>query len=229
VRTWTRTPIWRDNQTFFATLVRDAPHAGRSQWMLGDSFLAVGNTSMALQAYRFAVNIVDGHYQLISEVSQRMMEIERWSTAERLLEQAYRDKPEFALAPSLLAWVRAQSADPAGTERYARESLARFEEDPTRWHLLAWALASRGAWQEAAQARARAEEMGPAVNFWHRWVYLAYVRRHEGDTLGAHMALDSAWASMATVRGRQAMDSVRVADFGLEPLLPAGQGTSPVP
>ncbi|MGE0160939.1 MAG: hypothetical protein AB7T31_16170 [Gemmatimonadales bacterium] len=219
VRTWTRTPAWRDNSTFFATLLRDAPHAGRSQWILGDSFLRSGNTTQALIAYRNAINILDGHYQLVSDISQRMMEIERWETAEHLLVQAYRDRPELALAPSLLAWVRAQYGDAAGVETFARASLERYEEDGTRYHLLAWALATQARWQEAAAARARADELPGVINFWHRWMYAAYVQKHEGDTLGARTALDSAWASVATVRGRQAMDSARVADFGLEPLL----------
>jgi tetratricopeptide (TPR) repeat protein len=220
VRTWTRTPVWKNNQTFFATLIRDAPHAGRSQWILGDSFLAAGNTSQALVAYRLAINILDGHYQLIAEISQRMMEIERWDTAERLLQQAYEDRPELALAPSLLAWVRAQHGDSKETERFARASLERFEEDGTRHYLLAWALAAQGKWEEAARARSRAEDLEVPIPFWHRWMYVAYLARHEGDSLGARMALDSAWASVATGLGRRTMDSVRVADFGLEPMLP---------
>jgi tetratricopeptide (TPR) repeat protein len=222
VRTWTRTPTWKDNPTFFTTLLRDAPHSGRSQWILGDSFLRSGITSQALLSYRLAINMLDGHYQLIAEISQRLMEIERWETAEHLLSQAYRDRPQFALAPSLLAWVRAQYGDAAGTERYARASLERFEGDPTRHHLLAWALAAQGKWEEAADARRRAEELPESINFWHRWMYAAYVRRHEGDALGAQAALDSAWASVATGRGRRSMDSVRVAEFGLEPMLDAG-------
>jgi len=228
VRTWTRTPTWRDNATFFTTLLRDAPHSGRSQWILGDSFLRSGNTSQALLSYRLAINMLDGHYQLIAEISQRLMEIERWETAERLLSQAYRDRPQFALAPSLLAWVRAQYGDAVGTERFARESLARYEGDPTRQYLLAWALAAQGRWEEAAVARRRAEELPETINFWHRWMYAAYVHRHEGNTLGARAALDSAWASVATGRGRRSMDSVRVADFGLEPSLGADPlGRSP--
>jgi hypothetical protein len=221
VRTWIRTPVWRDNQTFFATLLDESPHAGRSQWIIGDSFLRAGNTRQALLAYSFAINILDGHYRLVTEISQRMMEIERWETAERLLTPLYRERPELALAPSLLAWVRAQYADAEGVERYARASLASYEGDGTRHDLLAWALAAQGQWQEAAEARTRAEELGSNINFWHRWMYLAYTRRHEGDQPGTRRALDSAWVSVATVRGRQAMDSVRVADFGLEALLPS--------
>jgi tetratricopeptide (TPR) repeat protein len=222
-RTWTRTPVWRNNEVFFATLLRDAPHAGRSQWILGDSFLGGGNTAQAMVAYGQAINILDGHYQLVTSISQRLMEIERWQTAERLLSQASRDRPDIPVALSHLAWVRAQYADASGVERFARASLALQEEDGTRHDLLAWALAAQGQWQEAAEARRRAEELGSNINFWHRWMYLAYTRRHEGDQLGARAALDSAWSSIATVRGRQAMDSVRVADFGLEPLLRVGQ------
>jgi alpha-beta hydrolase superfamily lysophospholipase len=117
--------------------------------------------------------------------------------------------------------VRAQYADAEGVERYSRASLALYERDGTRHDLLAWALAAQGRWEEAAEARRRAEDLGSNINFWHRWMYVAYLREHEGDPEGARLALDSAWASVATGRGRQAMDSVRVADFGLPTLLEA--------
>jgi tetratricopeptide (TPR) repeat protein len=216
-RTWTRTPVWRDNQTFFASLIRDTPHAGRAQWILGDSFLRSGNTAQAMIAYRNAINILDGHYTLIMEISQRLMEIERWSTAEYLLMQSYRELPQFALAPSLLAWTRAQYGDPVGTERFARASLEIYPEDVTREHLLAWALAAQGRWEEAAESRTRAEGLTATVNFWHRSMYSAYVARHEGDTLRMRVALDSAWVGVATGLGRRTMDSIRVAEFGAPP------------
>jgi hypothetical protein len=156
---------------------------------------------------------------LVVHIAQRLMAIERWRAAEHLLVSAWGTRPRFALAPSLLAWLRAQYGDVASTERYARASLALVESDPTRHHLLAWALAAQGRWGEAAAERARADELTESTNYWHPWMYEAYVRRHRGDTLGTRVALDSAWARTATVRGRQAMDSARVADFGLESLI----------
>jgi tetratricopeptide (TPR) repeat protein len=219
VKTWTRPPVWRDNQTFFRALLAEAPHSGRAQWILGDEFLKAGNVSQGLLAYRLAINMLGGHYVLVTDVSQRLMEIERWQTAERLLTGAWEQRPEFALAPSLLAWVRAQYGDAIGTERYVRASLALYDQDPTRYHLLAWSLAVQGRWDEARVARERADEFSEGIVFWHRWMYDAYVRRHEGDAPGALAALDSAWASVATVRGREAMDSARVADFGLSSAL----------
>jgi hypothetical protein len=50
-------------------------------------------------------------------------------------------------------------------------------------------------------------------------MYQAYVRREEGDSAGALEAVDSAWAAATNEGGRRAVDSVRVADFGLESLL----------
>ncbi|MBM4182784.1 MAG: hypothetical protein FJ207_01010 [Gemmatimonadetes bacterium] len=227
VRTWTRTPTWHDNQTFFGTLVREAPHSGRAQWILGDEFLKAGNISQGLLSYRLAINMLGGHYVLVTDISQRLMEIERWRTAEYLLMGAWRSRPEFALAPSLLAWTRAQYGDVEGTERLVRASLALYDRDPTRWHLLAWSLAEQGRWEEARAARARAEESPVGVNFWHPWMYVAYERRHESDTAGVRLALDSAWASVATALGRATMDSIRVADFGLPPLLLPDSVTAP--
>jgi tetratricopeptide (TPR) repeat protein len=217
-RTWTRTPTWRNNQTVLSTMLRDAPHSGRSQWILGEEFLRAGAVSQAMLSYRAAINILGGHYTVMMDIAQRLIEIERYRAAEYLLESAWETRPEFARAPSLLAWIRAQSGDVRGTETYARTSLALYEPDPTRYHLLAWALAAQGRIDAAKVARQRADELGRAA-FWHQWMYQAYVRRSEGDSLGTRLAIDSAWASPATVLGRQTMDSIRVAEFGLPSLL----------
>jgi tetratricopeptide (TPR) repeat protein len=218
VRTWTRTPAWKSNQEVFGTLIRDAPHSGRAQWILGDEFLKAGQVSQAMFSYRAAINILGGHYTLVMGIAERLMEIERFRAAESLLESAWRAEPQFALAPSLLAWSRAQHGDAPGTERYARASLSIFEADPSRHYILAWALAAQGRVEEARAARGRAEELGQAL-FWHQWMYHAYMRRAAGDTVGALAAVDSAWAVPSTRTGRAALDSVRVADFGLAPLL----------
>jgi tetratricopeptide (TPR) repeat protein len=214
-RTWTRTPTWRNNQTFFFTMLSEVPHSGRSQWILGDQFVLAGNLSQGLVAYRAAVDILGGHYTVVTQIAQRLMDSGSYGPAERLLLFAWRDAPAFPLAPSLLAWIRAVHGDASGAERWARESLSLYEEDPTRWHLLAWALAARGEWDEARRARERADALGQA-RFWHQWMYHAYARRETGDTAGALVALDSAWATVTNEPGRRAIDSVRVVDFGLD-------------
>ena len=216
-RTWTRTPTWRNNQTFFLTMLRQLPHAGRSQWILGDQFVAAGDLSQGLVAYRAAVGILGGHYTVVTQIAQRLMDAGAYGSAERLLTFAWRDSPEFPFAASLLAWIRAMHGDAPGTESWAREALSLYERDAVRWHLLAWALAAQGEWDEARRARQRADELAQAA-FWQQWMYQAYVRREAGDTVAALEAVDSAWATVTNEQGRRAIDSVRVEDFGLEPL-----------
>jgi tetratricopeptide (TPR) repeat protein len=199
-------------------MIEDYPQSGRSQWILGDAFLSLGRVSDGLRSYRLAINILGPHYQLITEISKQLLEIERYRSAEGLLKYASSNSPEFPLAFSLLAGIRADYGDADGTERYARQSLALEDLDPTRHHLLAWALAAQGRWEEARAARARGLEQGRAF-FWQQFMYEAYIRREEGDTAGAYAALDSAWTGVATQIGRATLDSVRVSEFGLESLL----------
>jgi len=219
-RTWIRNPEWRDNQAVFNTMLRDIPHSGRSQWILGDEFLKAGSVQQGLLAYRAAIDMLGGHYTVVTDISQRLMGIGNYRAAESLLRFSWRERPELPLAPSLIAWIRAQHGDASGTEHWSRLSLERYEPDPSRWYLLAWALAAQGEWDEALEARRRGEELGRAL-FWHQWMYRAYVRRHEGDEVGALEAVDSAWATVTNEVGRIAIDSVRVTVFGLAPLLTA--------
>ena len=218
VRTWTRTPTWFNNPTVFAHLIGDNPHSGRSQWILGDEYLRLGSETSALRAYSVSIGMLGQDYQLLTEISMRLIGIGRYRVAEFLLHQAQEADSTFSLAPALLATVRAERADAVGTELYTRESLRRSDKEGVQRHLLAWSLAAQARWEEAAQARIRAEERS-MPGFWQAWMYLAYMRRHEGDSEGAYAAIDSAWSRVATDTGRAALDSVRVTDFSLPALL----------
>jgi len=213
-RTWTRNATWYDNPTMLTVLIRDYPQSGRSQWILGDVLLLRGRVSDGLRSYRAAINLLGTHYQLLTEISKRLLQVERYRAAEGLLSFAAQDSPQYPLAWGLLALIRAERADPEETERYARRSLDLEDEDPTRHHLLAWALAAQGRYDEAAAARARALEQGEAV-LWQQYIYKAYMHRAAGDSAAAYAAVDSAWARVATEIGRRALDSVKVAEFGL--------------
>lgn len=217
-RTWTRTPVWRDNPTLLTNLVEEYPQSGRSQWILGDAFLSQGRVSEALRAYRATIGVLDTDYVVMVDVAKQLMKIERYRAAEVLLTLAWRDAPRFAAAPGTLAGIRAELGDAAGTERWARASLAIERPDPLRSQLLAWALAAQGRWEQAELAH-RAVPDDSLSTFWHTWLYEAYAHRTAGDTAGMAAALDSAWAKVGTAPGRQALDSIRVNDFGLAPLL----------
>lgn len=221
VRVWTRNPTWRDTLTVLATLMEDYPHSGRTQWILGDQFIRQGRPSQGLLSYRAAIDLLGTHYALSTEIARVLMEEGLYDPAEVLLKFAAGDQPKLPLAYALLSLVEAERGHPKASEQYARQSLAIEAADPTRRHLLAWALAAQGRIGEAREARASAEEIGQAL-FWQQYMYHAHVRWAEGDTAGAYLALDSAATTVRSALGRATLDSVRVAEFGLQPL--GGEG-----
>ena len=152
----------------------------------------------------------------MTEISKKLVDVERYRAAERLLEIAAETDPEYPLAHGLLALIRAEYGDAAAAEAYARRSLELEDFDPTRHHVLAWVLAAQGRFEEARASRARALEQGE-LWFWQRHMYQAYMARAEGDEARALQAVDSASAVVATRHGRATVDSVRVSEFGLEP------------
>jgi tetratricopeptide (TPR) repeat protein len=225
VRTWTRNEAWRDNQTTFTILVRDYPYSGRSQWVLGDNFMERGRVSEALFAYRSAVNLLGRSYILLLHVAERLIELGRLEPAERLLRQAWADHPSAPLAVGILSGVRAELGDPVGAERYARASLALHEADPLRQHVLAWALAARGAWDQAERVRLRADELG-APPIWHRPLYEAYRHQRDGNVTEVRAALAAARATVASETGRASLERIIARDF---PGYEAGGGVPETP
>lgn len=219
VRTWMRNADWRTHNTVFAVMMRDHPHSGRAQWTLGDEFVRQGQISQGLFAYRAAINRIGTHYGLLTHVGRTLVTLERWESADRLLAIASRERPDHPLAYGLRAGIHAELGNPRETERFARAALAAQGSgtDPTRLHVLAWALAARGAWDEAAEVRTRADEQNAIAQFWQRWVYDAWLARRAGDDPAMEAALDSARTHVHTGAGRATLDSVLVHDFGTEP------------
>jgi protein O-mannosyl-transferase len=212
-KTWERNPTWKDNQTVFGTMIADYPYSGRSQWVLGDLFFQRGNPAQGLVSYRAAINILGPHYQLITEISKKLIGAEYYDAAERLLLYSWREHPELSVAPGLLAVIASERGDPVATERYCRAALALDMNDPVSHHLLAWALAKQERWDEAAEARKGAIAQGEG-DYWQQWVSLAYLQAYAGDTLAAEAALDSARVKAVTRSGRRQVDSLGVALLG---------------
>ncbi len=232
VRTWTRNPSWHDTGTVLTTLMRDYPQAGRSQWALADQFMRAGQHEQGLISYRASVSLLNTSYQLVTEIARALIDYGYYRGAEGLLGLAIADFPEFIAAPRLMSASRAEQGDAEGTEVWARRALEVQEgrqTDAARHHLLAWALAAQGEFAEAERQRALGEEIA-YPNFWQGFMYDAYVRWEAGDTAAAYASIDTAWAAVQTESGREAIDSVRVAEFGLETLrLPVGPDEVAVP
>ncbi|MCG6954798.1 MAG: hypothetical protein LJF04_02305 [Gemmatimonadetes bacterium] len=210
LRTWKRNPTWRDNLTVFGRLIADYPYSGRSQWILGDLFFQQGRPSQGLVSYRAAINILGPQYQLITEISKKLITAKYYQAAERLLHFAWQDHPEYSVAPGLLAVIHSRENDPAETERYARIALTLDSTDAVTWHLLSWALATQGRWREAAEAREGAIREGEGSH-WEQWVSLAYSRALSGDVPAAEAALDSARSKTALRRPLRQIDSLKAA------------------
>lgn len=207
-RTWERNPTWKDNITVFGTLIEDYPHSGRSQWIIGDMYFQKGNPEQGMVSYRAAIGLLGTHYQLVTEIAKKLTAAEYYDAAERLLVYAWEDHPEFSLAPALLAVIASERGDAPGTERWAREALARDDGSAVTHHLFAWALAEQGKWEEAARAREGAIARGESPH-WQQWVSLAHLRANAGDTASAVRALDSAAVRAGTSTARRQVDSLR--------------------
>jgi tetratricopeptide (TPR) repeat protein len=226
VRTWDRNPTWRDNDTVFQTLIQDYPHSGRSQWLLGDAFFRRGQMSQGLVSYRAAIDILGPHYQLITEISKKLMAAGYDEAAQHLLEFSWRNDPEFPVAPGLIAVIRGREGDAEGTERWARRSLEVDSDDPVRHHLLSWALAQQGRWEEAARERQVTIEQGEGAH-WQQWMSLGWLEGRAGDTASARVALDTARARTSEPAALAQIDSIRSEILGGSLPAPGGARITP--
>lgn len=213
VRTWTRTPTWRNNLEVFQVLTSDHPEAGRSQWILGDSYFAIGQVRAGLRAYRIAIGLLGGHYNLLVGVSRNLINAGYDDAAILLLRYAWEQRPEFGVAPGLLAGIYDRQGLYPEAERAARYSLEKDSTDAVQYHTLSRALQAQGHLPEAIEARKAAIRHGESEHL-EQWVWLAEMQRQVGDTAQAWASLDSARLRARSSRERLKMDSV-LAAFGV--------------
>lgn len=182
-RTIARNPTWRDNTTVFETLLREHPESGRAQWVAGDMYLARGDLARGLTAYRRAIGMIGGSYTLLAEIARRLAAEGLDRPAEHLLRRAWRDRPEFGLAPSLLAVLYDRQGRWKRGEEAARAALAAEPESVVQTHLLARSLAAQGRLEEAIAARLRVIGLGEDRAEQRRWLAELELRLQMGDTV----------------------------------------------
>jgi hypothetical protein len=191
IRSWDRTPTWENNLEVFNTLIVEHPESGRAQWILGNTLLQAGRTSEALRSYRLAIGVLGGHYSLMVDVGQKLMEAGYDRPAELILRYAWEDRPEMGFAPGLLAPLYDRLGRIVEAEGAARASLAVDSTLAVHYHILSRSLAAQGRLDEARDARMGAIRQGEGV-YWEQWGWLAEVELARGDTAGALAARDSA-------------------------------------
>jgi predicted Zn-dependent protease len=195
--------------------------------MLGTLFFEQGRVERGLVSYRVAVGILGAHYPLIVEVARKLMGREQYVSALRLLELAWRNRPDLRVAPQLIAVIHAELGNAADTERFCRIALALGDEEGgVLYHLLAGALTEQGRWVEAAEARRGAIAHGEG-GAWQQWVSLAYLSHQARDTAGARTALDSAAVRADSPIARFQIDSLRAAYLGGPLPVRPGSGEAP--
>lgn len=227
VRSWLRNPTWKDNATVFETLIEDYPYSGRAQWVLGDRFYQTGRTSQALVSYRAAIGLIGSSYQIVTEIAKKLSGAGYDQAAERLLLRAWREHPEFGLAPGQLGVIYGKQGRHEETIRHCRISIALSGPDRVCYHLVAGALARLERWDEAVVARKAAIRAGEGEH-WQQWVSLAYLEAAAGDTTAALASLDSARVRADSRVGIRQVDSLRVVfGEGGVPVADSASGTRP--
>lgn len=201
LRTWLRTPSWRDTQTVLKVMLEQHPQSGRSQWALADAYYREGRLSEALRAYRNAIARLGQHQLLIIDVGKTLIDAKRYRAAEFILFQAWREEPSWGVAPVFLAMSRLQQGDWANAERYARASLLVAPKEGVTADVLSSALAGQGRFAEAIEWRETAIAHGQGDD-WVRWMTLARLKMTVGDPGGAQLARDSALARATTPEER---------------------------
>jgi tetratricopeptide (TPR) repeat protein len=213
VRSWIRTPTWRNDLEVFNTLITEHPESGRSQWILGDIYFGAGQRSEALRAYRVAIGLLGGHYSLMTELARKFMGAGYYDAAELLLTYAWKDRPEFGVAPGLLANVYDRQGRFDRVEEVTKLRLAEDSTDAVQYHLLSRALEAQGRFREAAQVRRNAIRHGEG-DHWQQWGWLARLELAAGDTAAAQAAMDSARARVQDSEANRELDSLLVAPVG---------------
>lgn len=191
VRTWTRTPTWKSTETVFLTLMDEHLEAGRAQWVAGDTHWQNKQVSEALRNYRYAIGSVGAGYSLLSEVTRKLLGLERYAQAEVLARMLWLDEPKWDAGPAYLAIALDEQGRPEEAVGWAE--IAR-DLDPsvtvTR-HMLSDLYRKLGRYPEAIREREAAIALGEAEH-WQQWLWLAEVRHLADQDALALQALDSA-------------------------------------
>lgn len=209
LRTLERNPTWKDTETTFLTLIATHLEAGRAQWVVGDTFWEENHVSAALRSYRYAIGSVGAGYSLLSEITKKLLGIQRYEQAETLARMLWDDEPTWSGGPGLLA-VALQ-----GQERW--EEAAEWGEiakelepdDPVTRHVLSDIYRRLERWDQAIAERQAAIDLGEDEH-WQQWMWLAELHAARGDTAAALALTDSSRVRAATPEAQASLDTLRV-------------------
>jgi len=214
-KVYERNLTWKSTESVFLTMINTHLEAGRAQWVVGDTFWEKNQVSAALQSYRFAIGSVGAGYSLISEITKKLLGIQRWEQAETLARMLWDDEPSWDAGPGLLAVAL------VGQGRYEEAAIAAeaakemdFDDTVTR-HILADAYAKLGRYDRAVAERKAAIQFGEGDK-WQQWLWLSEVEAARGDTVAALSAADSARSRAESEAANARLDTLAVQLKGRE-------------
>ena len=136
--------------------------------------------------------------------------------AELILTFAWKDRPEFGVAPGLLANIYDRQGRHQEAEQVSRLRLAEDSTDAVQYHILSRALEAQERYSEAAEARKASIRHGEG-DHWEQWSWLARLQMASGNSIGAEASMDSARARATTLTESRQIDSLRQALLGGAP------------
>ncbi len=123
-RSWTRTPIWRDNKTAIVASLRDEPQSYRAHERAADVFEREGDTVAALHEYRIARGLYGRDPYLYQAAAWILVNRgdSGVAAAERLLDSARLIEPGAYMDLMRHAWLRYAAGDYRGTIAFAQRA-----------------------------------------------------------------------------------------------------------
>jgi protein O-mannosyl-transferase len=88
VRTWTRTPVWRDDRTYLVTLLEDHPESYRAHWVAGRVHRAAGRLDAAEREFALARRIYPRSARVYAESAALAEQMGDAAAARRLRDSA---------------------------------------------------------------------------------------------------------------------------------------------
>jgi hypothetical protein len=123
-RTWTRTPIWRDNKTAIVASLHDEPQSYRAHERAADVFEREGDTVAALREYQIARGLYGRDPYLYQAAAWILVNRgdSGGAAAERLLDSARVIEPGAYMDLMRHAWLRYAAGDYRGTIALAQRA-----------------------------------------------------------------------------------------------------------
>ena len=210
VRTVTRVPDWRDNDTLWEELLESHPESGSAWVAFAERLFKEGRPREGLRAYGVAAGLVGLPQDQAVVLSSHLLEMNRPESARFFLRRAWRQRPDLYHAPALLSEVSRRLGHLEEAAAAGRAATILTPSNPSNHHLLGQAYTALGRHAEAIDAREMALRKGfPNVAL--EWLYISIDYAVLTDTTAALAALDSASVHAVTDEVRSALAAAREA------------------